>query len=287
MAHRLNIRIAGRLRQMSDLLEHQGEKGFRAQAFRRAADVVERLRRPVDELLASEGRDGLIALPSVGRGIASAMAEMIATGRWAELGRLTGELDTEALLMKVPGIGPRLAARLHAVLHIDTLEELEQAASDGWLDGLEGCGPRRLEALRSALRDRMQVLQGRMRHGNTPTVRLLLQIDSAYRDKASRNELKLIAPRRFNPRGLASLPVMHAHCRGGNFTAMYSNTARAHELNKARDWVVIFVTSDLEPDWQCTVVTARRGALRGRWVVRGREDECEHHYRRESALQIA
>lgn len=287
MPHRLNIRIAGRLRQMSELLAHQGETGFRGQAYRRAADVVEQLGRPADEILASEGRDGLIALPAVGRGIASAMAEMITTGRWSALDRLTGELDPEALLMTVPGIGPQLARRLHTVLHIDTLEELEQAANDGRLERLEGFGQRRLEVIRVALQDRLQVIRGRTRRGNIPSIKLLLQVDAAYRDKASRNELKLIAPRRFNPKGIAWLPVMHTQYRGWYFTAMYSNTARAHQLNRSRDWVVIFVTSNLEPDWQCTVVTESRGALKGRRVVRGLEAECERYYHHEAARQPA
>ncbi len=61
----------------------------------------------------------------------------------------------------------------------------------------------------------------------------------AYRNKARRNELELIAPRRFNPKGLAWLPVMHMHYKGWHFTALCSNTARAHQLNKSRDWVLI------------------------------------------------
>lgn len=285
MAHRLNIRIAGRLRQMSELLEHQGETGFRAQAYRRAADVVDQLGRPVDEILASEGREGLIALPTIGRSIASAIAEMIATGRWSALERLTGELDPETLLMTVPGIGPQLAQRLHTDLHIDSLEELEQAAHDGRLDRLAGFGERRLGAIRAALRDRFQLLRGRVRRGKIPSIRLLLQVDAAYRDKASRNELKLIAPRRFNPKGIAWLPVMHTHFRGWYFTVMYSNTARAHQLNKFQDWVIIFVSSDLEPDWQCTIVTEPHGALKGKRVVRGQEDACERYYDRETSSQ--
>lgn len=281
MAHTLNVRIAARLREMSNLLEHQGETGFRTQAYRRAADVVERLGEPVDEMLSSEGRAGLVALPAVGQGIASAIAEMVTTGRWSALDRLCGQLDPEELLMTVPGIGPQLAHRLHTDLHIETLEALEQAAHEGRLDQLPGFGAKRLQAVRATLRDRLQLIHGRVTRGNTPSIRLLLQIDETYRAKAERNELKLIAPRRFNPKGLAWLPVLHAYLRGWHFTALYSNTARAHQLNKSRDWVVIFAAHDHEPDWQCTIVTETRGALKGRRVVRGREEECERHYRRE------
>lgn len=59
-------------------------RGFRARAYRRAADVVSRLERPVGEILAKEGRDGLVAaLPAIETGITGAIAEMVATGRWS------------------------------------------------------------------------------------------------------------------------------------------------------------------------------------------------------------
>lgn len=279
MTHRLNIRIAERLQQMADVLEHQGEGGFRSEAYRRAAPVVEGLGRPLDEMISDKGAAGLVALPAIGRGIASAILEMVTTGRWSELDRLTGRLDPEILLTTVPGIGVHTARSLHRDLHIETLEELEEAANDGRLARLEHFGPRRVAATRAALQERLRSLRGRVRQGRMPSVRLLLDIDALYRRKASGNELKLIAPRRFNPKRLAWLPVMHEHRRDWHFTAMFSNTARAHQLNKAQDWVVIFVTHNTAPDWQCTVVTETRGPLKGKRVVRGREPECEAHYK--------
>jgi DNA polymerase/3'-5' exonuclease PolX len=81
MADRLNIRIAARLRQMAELLEHQGESGFRSEAYRRAAPVVEGLDCPVDEMLSEAGVGGLVALPAIGSGIAAVISEMVATVR--------------------------------------------------------------------------------------------------------------------------------------------------------------------------------------------------------------
>lgn len=278
MAHRLNIRIAERLREMADLLEQQGEEGFRSSAYRRAAPVVEELGRPVDRVLAEEGREGLVVLPAIGQGIAAAIAEMVTTGHWAALDRLKGALDPETLMMTVPGIGPRTAQRLCHELHIETLEELELAAHDGRLAQLEGFGERRSTAVQAFLRDRLRTMRGRTFAGRTPPVALLLKMDELYRQRAERNELKLIAPRRFNPNRFAWLPVMHEHHRGWHITALYSNTARAHQLHKSRDWVILYVSHDKGPDWQCTVVTETRGPLSGKRVVRGREAECETYY---------
>ncbi len=115
-----------------------------------------------------------------------------------------------------------------------------------------------------------------------PPIATLLEIDALYRKKAARNELKLIAPRRFNPLAESWLPVMHEHRRGWHFTALFSNTARAHKLNKSRDWVILHVMHDAAPDWQCTVVTETRGPMKGKRVVRGREAECGAYYGRAS-----
>lgn len=285
MPHRLNLRIAARLREMGDLLEHQGGARFRAAAYRQAAQVVEQLREPIDAILAAEGRQGLVALPAVGKSIASAIGEMVASGRWSELDRLTGRLDPESLLMTIPGIGARLARRLHHDLHIDTLEDLERATTSGKFAADSGLGERRSSAIRSAVHERLQLVRGHVRPAPGPGVKLVLGIDALYRKKAEANELKLIAPRRFNPLGLAWLPVMHAHHKPWHFTALFSNTARAHQVNKSRDWVIVFAAHDNQPDWQCTVVTETRGALKGRRVVRGLEAECERFYAREMADQ--
>lgn len=72
---------------------------------------------------------------------------------------------------------------------------------------------------------------------------------------------------------------MHTENDEWLFTAMFSNTARAHELNKTRDWLVIYYEHDGQED-QCTVVTEQSGLLKGQRVVRGREKECLAYYSR-------
>jgi hypothetical protein len=278
MSHRQNIRIAARLRQMAELLEHQGEQGFRSEAYRRAAPVIEGLDRPVDALLSEGGIEALVALPAVGRSIASAISEMVTTGHWQALDQLTGRLDPIVLLMTLPGLGRKSAQRIRDSLHVETLEELEEAANDGRLASVSGIGERRLAALRASVDERLRTLKGRARSGRLPSVSLLLEVDDLYRRRAAANELKLIAPRRFNPDRRPWLPVMHEHRGGWHFTALFSNTARAHQLGRSRDWVIIHVMGDKGPDWQCTIVTETRGPMKGRRVVRGREPECEAFY---------
>jgi DNA polymerase/3'-5' exonuclease PolX len=166
-----NAALAANLRELADLLEQQGADGFRVAAYRRAADTVDRLNTPVRDILATQGRDALLALPNIGRGIASALSEMVATGRWSQLDRLRGSVEPEQLFRTIPGIGPELAQKLHDELQIETLEALEIAAHDGRLEQIEGFGPRRAEMVRTALAERLgrpRLRQVRQAQGRPP-----------------------------------------------------------------------------------------------------------------------
>jgi len=278
MRRALNTGIADRLRFMADLREQQGDNGFRVRAYREAAGTLETLDEGIDAILAATGRAGLVALPHIGEGIAAAIIEMLTTGRWAQLDRLTGMLEPEKLFRTLPGIGPKLAARLHDELNIETLEQLEIAAHDGRLEQVAGVGVRRAAAIRSVLNDRLGRRRLRTKLETPPPVSLLLAVDASYRRKAAAGQLRKIAPRRFNPSGEAWLPVMHEDRGRWRFTVLFSNTAQAHRLGKTGDWVVLYYHTDTSPESQATVVTEGRGPLRRRRVVRGREDECAEHY---------
>jgi DNA polymerase (family X) len=116
---------------------------------------------------------------------------------------------------------------------------------------------------------------------DAPSVDILLDVDREYRDKATAGSLPKIAPRRMNPEGKAWLPVLHTRYGPWHFTALFSNTERAHDLHRIFDWVVIFYSDPEGGEGRATVVTERRGALTGMRVVRGREPECARHYRGE------
>jgi DNA polymerase (family X) len=274
-----NQEVAAKLREAADLLALQGANPFRVNAFRRAAESVAQLRRSVREIAERGGPAGLAEIPGVGRGIAAAIIEILATGRWSRLERLRGELDAGGLFQSVPGIGPAFAERIHDSLHIDSLEALEVAAHDGRLEGVPGIGPRRVAAIRASLAAMLGRSTARPRPGaQALAVEVLLDVDREYREKSTRGELARITPRRFNPKREAWLPVLHAERGEWHFTALYSNTARAHELGRNRDWVVIYYDDHDHHEYQCTVVTEFRGPLRGKRVVRGREQECADIY---------
>lgn len=274
-----NAGIAAKLAEAADLLVAQNADPFRVAAYRKAAEALRRLERDLAELDAEGGRDALEAIPSVGPSIARAIAEMLHTGRWRFLERLRAATGPTELFRTIPGIGPALAKRLHDVLHVETLEALETAAHASGLGRVPGIGRRRAASIRNALADML----GRVRprwpsRREEPEVGVLLDVDREYREKSAADALPKIAPRRFNPRHEAWLPVLHARRGTWELTALFSNTARAHELDRVKDWVVIFFHVRGKPEMQRTIVTEKRGALRGLRVVRGREFDCLQHY---------
>jgi hypothetical protein len=278
-----NADVAARLGEVASLLEEQGANPFRVQAYRHGADTLRALDRPVSAIVAGDGLAGLERLPGIGGGLAASIEQLVTTGRLPLLDRLRGESDPVGLLAAVPGIGPRLADRIHAELDVDSLEDLEAAAYDGRLRSLDGFGEKRLAAIRATLGDLLASRPAPRPAAPPPdqtAVAELLDVDREYRERAAAGSLALIAPRRLNAEGEAWLPVLHTDRGGRHYTALYSNTPRAHELGKTNDWVILYADGGYGKRL-CTIVTATHGPLHGRRVIRGREPECLAYYRQE------
>lgn len=274
-----NARVADRLDAVAIGLEEREANPFRVRAYRNAAAALRSLDRPVSELLKEEGPDGLERIPSIGSRLSRVIELLTFTGHFPLLDEIEGQNRPEELLATVGGVGPGLARRIHDTLGVNTLEELEIAANDGRLAKVPGLGPKRLRVIREVLSARLQrrsTLSSARQEASPPPVEDLLEVDRLYREKAESGLLHRIAPRRFNPAGEAWLPVLRVKRGGRRYRALFSNTALAHELEKTRDWVVIYYSDGTHG--QCTVVTAGSGPLRGKRVIRGREAECGQYY---------
>jgi Holliday junction resolvasome RuvABC DNA-binding subunit len=281
--HPSNADLAAMLERVADLLEFQGANPFRVRSYRYAASTIRESRRSIESICRESGEEGLRELPGIGVRLAAALHEVIETGHLRLLERLESEVSPEEVFCQLPGVGSTLARRIHEELGVHTLEGIEVAAQNGRLEAVEGIGRRKAAGIADALAGILS--RSARRHArrravdlrHEPPVELLLDLDAEYRREAAADRLRRIAPRRFNPEHRAWLPIMEVTREGWEFTLLFSNTARAHELERTDDWVVIYYHRDHD-EGQCTLVTAQAGPLRGLRVVRGREPECVAHY---------
>lgn len=274
-----NSLVANRLDEVAQILDEQGANVHRVGAYRRAAAMLRGMEEPIDQIVKGEGLKGLEKLPGIGETLALFIHQLVMTGRLPMLDRLRGESDPIALLRTVPGIGRVLAEKLHDDLGIETLEELEIAAHDGRLETIAGLGTKRIAGIRDSLATRLgrvRIQEGKVR-ASEPPVSEILDVDAEYRRRAAREDLPKITPRRFNPEQKRWLPILHTVRGKGHYSALFSNTPRAHQLRKTADWVVIYYDGK-GGERQCTVITSAVGPLAGRRIVRGREPECLKHY---------
>ncbi|MCM2369859.1 helix-hairpin-helix domain-containing protein [Aporhodopirellula aestuarii] len=278
-----NQTIAQKLDEIANLLHEQKANEFRVRAYHAAAKTIRSLPTSVSVLLKKDGLKGLIALPAIGKSIANLIQQFVNTGRIPMVDRLRGESHAEQLFTSLPGIGPELSHRIHNHLHIETLSELDAAAWEGRLEQVPGIGRKRIQAIKSTLAQKLshedtQPDASSREMDRTVSIEELLDIDKEYRTKATAEQLPKIAPSKFNPNNLAWLPILHTERKGRHYTALFSNSARAHQLNMTRDWVVIF-RDDADSHGSWTVITSQYGQLQGCRIVRGREDECRKHYK--------
>jgi predicted flap endonuclease-1-like 5' DNA nuclease len=286
-----NGQIAALLDEVAQLLEAQGANPYRVRAYRRAAGTIRELKQPLRQLAESGGETRLTQLPGIGPSLCQSLTHILHTGRLPLLERLRGANDPETLFTTVADIGPKLAERIHEQLGIESLGELAAASLDGRLSRVPGMGPKRVRAVRESLAGRFRGLPSRVEPSAAEVaaepwvpVAELLDVDREYREAARHGRLPRIAPRQFNPTSEAWLPILHTERHDRHYTALFSNTSRAHELGATHDWVVIY--RDDEAHRGCwTVITSTFGRLRGRRIVRGREPECSEFYAAEGLDQ--
>ena len=282
-----NEQLADALKEVATHLQVQGANRFRVEAYFRAVNVLMTLETPAWQIYQRDGIEGLEKLPAVGRTISKALQQMIRGGRWPLLERLNGNDSVEEAFSSVPNIGPVFAKRIHEELGLETLAELQAAAWDGRLARLPGVGEKRLRTVRESLAGR-----GRYQHKlpqepdeldvtNQVPVGEILDVDDQYLFEARHNTLPRVSPKHNNPTHEAWLPILHTERGDRHYTALFSNTAHAHQLGTHTNWVVIYLEDHrhIGQHGRWTVITSQFGKLRGKRIVRGREKECEVYYR--------
>ncbi len=140
-----NKEMAQTLWKIATLLRDKQDNPYRVRAYERGAralmgrrdDAVSVLRDGTEQLRRRKG--------VLGDRLQSKLSELARTGRMDYFQELCADLPPHiGALMAAPGVGPRLAQRLHDTLGVETAAQLAEAARSGRASGVYGVGPKRL-----------------------------------------------------------------------------------------------------------------------------------------------
>jgi len=88
-----NPTIAQRLREYANQIEARERNLYRVRAYRKAAETVLTLARPLTEVVEKEGRAGLEALPGIGPHLSFTLEGLVREGKFRTLGSSREELN--------------------------------------------------------------------------------------------------------------------------------------------------------------------------------------------------
>jgi DNA polymerase (family X) len=144
-----NVDVADQLELLADLLEIEGEASFRVLAYRRAATRIRETAGSVAELaLAGRAKE----LQGIGKTIEEKIVQVVEDGEMHALTKRKQVIPPEVVrFMRLPGLGPKTAARIWQELGVTTVDELKRAAEQEQLRTLTGLGAKTEERILKAL----------------------------------------------------------------------------------------------------------------------------------------
>jgi len=144
------LTIARALREMAGLLAVSGQEPYKARAYARGAEVLERLDADLGELV--EARR-LTTLSGIGSALAAMITELYQTGRSQALEEQRQRVPAVALdLSRIPRLGLDKIAVLHEALGIETIDDLEAACVAGRVRTIKGMGEKTERRILEAIR---------------------------------------------------------------------------------------------------------------------------------------
>jgi DNA polymerase (family X) len=144
-----NIDLAEQIKLLADLLELEGEASFRVLAYRRAATRIRETAGSVAELaLAGRAKE----LNGIGKTIEEKIVQVVEDGEMHALTKRKLLVPPEVVMfMRLPGLGPKTAARIWHELGVTTIDDLKRAAENEELRRLAGLGAKTEERILKAL----------------------------------------------------------------------------------------------------------------------------------------
>ena len=140
-----NQELAQTLFKIATLLKDKQDNPYRVRAYERGARALMGHRDDAVAALREDGGKLRRRKGVLGERMQRKLSELARTGRMEYFAELCADLPPHVgALMAAPGVGPRLAQRLHETLGVETAAQLADAARLGRAAGVHGVGPKRL-----------------------------------------------------------------------------------------------------------------------------------------------
>src|SRR5215469_8102708 len=134
-----NKTIARILRETAQLLEIDGAIIGRYRSYEKAAELIETLTQPVEQMIPTPEK--LLELPGIGQGMVDHLTEIVKTGDYALRIKLMKKFPPTLLeVLRLQSLGPKKVAFLWKQFKCATVEDVEKLAREGKLRDLAGFG---------------------------------------------------------------------------------------------------------------------------------------------------
>ncbi|HEX6905513.1 MAG TPA: DNA polymerase/3'-5' exonuclease PolX [Terriglobales bacterium] len=147
-----NKAIAGVLYETADLLEIDGQDSFRIRSYRNAAEAIEGLPQPVEQLVCEPKK--LLEVPGIGKSMAGKLQEICKQGKLSLHTELLEKYQPSMLeLLKIQGLGPKTISLIWSAYKVSDLAGVEKLAREGKLHELPRLGEKQEQKILKAIED--------------------------------------------------------------------------------------------------------------------------------------
>jgi len=141
-----NQEIAKVFEEIANILDLKNDNVFKIRAYRRAAQLIAGLEKPLAEV------EDLESLPGIGRELAEKIRTLLKGEKLGTLEKLRKEVEPGLLqLLRIRGLGPKRVRALNEKLGVKELEGLRKALESGEILKLDKFGPKLVEDFKKAL----------------------------------------------------------------------------------------------------------------------------------------
>jgi DNA polymerase (family 10) len=147
-------------------IDERPNSKFEVRAYQKAALTIGTLQEAVEDIYKREGREGLLKLPGIGKGLADKIEEYIKTGKIKKYEELKRKypIDMKALT-SIEGMGARKAIALYKQLGVKDIKGLKEAIEKHRISELPGFGQRSEEVMKKGL-ELLETSKGRILLGD-------------------------------------------------------------------------------------------------------------------------